>query len=99
MEKISIKKSTLVSIMKESQKCDSLTVAFNNKSQLSDSLVSNNMPTFTKLEVERTARLSLQCQLNEKKEKLLKQTKKAKSGWIIPTLIGSLTGILIGVSL
>jgi hypothetical protein len=99
MEKISIKKTTLISIMKESQKCDSLRVAFNSKSQLLDSLVSTNMLMFTKLEIERNARLSLQGQLNEKQDKLLKQTKKAKSGWIIPTLIGSLLGLIAGVSL
>lgn len=93
MEKIQIKKSTLVSIMKESQKCDSLRVAYNQKSIVLDSLTLQTISIYDKLENNRSERLKLENKINE----INKQLQKKKRNTFTYLVSGFGAGLIVGV--
>lgn len=94
--KITIKKSTLVSIMKESRKCDSVRVAFNQKSIVVDSLIRTNIDFVDILNELRNDRIELERQLKTINEDHKKLIKKNKRGWQLPVAIGTVLGLIIG---
>ena len=83
-----IKNSTLDKIIKDLDKCDSLRVAYDQKSIIIDSLTVHNINLFTDLKEQNNERIILQEQLNEK----FKPQKNTK-----PILIYGVAGIIIGV--
>ncbi len=95
-DSVTIAKNTLKSIVKESRKCDSVKVAFTQKSLLLEDLIKNNVTMFNELEQERIKRNKLQSQLQKTNEDLLKLTKRRKNGWIYGSG-GVVVGVIVGV--
>lgn len=91
---ISVKRSTLISIKKDLDKCDSLKVAYQFKSALLDSLVETNFKLFDKLELERTKTVTLSADIKQVNEDLLKATKNP-FGNINAFLTGGLCGAVV----
>lgn len=79
--------------MKESQKCDSLRVAYNQKSVVLDSLVLQSIATFNKLESNRSERLKLE----EEVAKINKQLQKKKRNTFTYLVSGVGAGLIVGI--
>jgi hypothetical protein len=95
MEKITIKTSTLDSMILESVKCDSLRVAYNQKSFLLDNLVDQNIYIFSQLEESSKIQENL-VELNKILQKQKTGVKK-KNNKGIYIGAGILAGIITGV--
>lgn len=91
---IEVKKTTLISIKKDLDKCDSLKVAYTFKSALLDSLVATNFRLFDKLEYEQEKTIVLSEDLKKTNDDLLKATKNP-FGNINAFLTGGVAGILV----
>lgn len=86
-------------MLKESRKCDSSKTAYNAKSLLLNKLIESNLQTFEDFKKEREAKEASQLKLQALNEQLLQATKRSKSNWLVPTLIGFAGGLILGVSL
>lgn len=95
---ISVKRSTLVAIKKDLDKCDSLKVAYTFKSALLDSLVETNINLFTKLENERKKAFELTFEIDKVNRDLIKANKNP-FGNLNAFLAGGIAGILAAVIL
>jgi len=93
-DKIEIKKTTLISIVKESRKCDSLKIAYNLKSLQLTNLINSNLMMFQELEEQRIKRIEAEKNL-QKNIKIYK--KKNNKNVVIFATGGALLGILAGV--
>lgn len=91
-DSVTIAKKTLKSIVKESRKCDSVKVAFNQKSILLQDLIKNNLLIFSDLEKEKLERERLRIQLQKTNKDLIKMTKRKNNGWLYGT-----GGVAVGV--
>ncbi|CAA0254929.1 hypothetical protein V2605_03415 [Tenacibaculum maritimum] len=94
-DSVTIAKKTLKSIVKESRKCDSVKVAFTQKSLLLEDLIKNNVTMFNELEQERIKRNNLQLQL-QKTNKPIESNQTKKNGWLYGTG-GVVVGVVLGV--
>ena len=89
-----IKRSTVVKIYKEISKCDSLKVAYANKSIEIDKLITTNLSIFSKLETERTKRLIAENQIQELNTRIKKESAKNNN-----TMLVGVSGITVGLIL
>jgi len=92
--------SVLKAMGKDLEKCNKVLkpeLAATNKKL--DSVVIANLGIFSELKVLRIENKSYDNRLKELNQDLLKATKKKKSSWVIPSLIGLSAGIFLGVSL
>lgn len=92
-------RETLVSIIKESQKCDSLRVAYELKSKTLTQLIADNETNISRYETEHAKRLELQTQIDQKNKELNSWFKKPGKNWLVPALVGLAGGIILGASL
>lgn len=94
-DSVTISKPVFKSIMKESRKCDSLKIAFDNVNLLLSDLMKSNLNMFKSLENEQTKRRELQLKINQANKELQKITSRKKRGWVSWTIAG-LSGIILG---
>ena len=95
-DSITLAKTTLVSMAKESRKCDSLKVAYKLKSTSLNTLIETNLTMFDELEEQRQKRLELQKRFNEINDQNLKLAKRKKNG-LFYGIGGTALGIVVGV--
>ena len=91
-----IKRSAVVEIYKEIRKCDSLKVAYNQKSIELNNLITTNLSIFTQLESERTKRLQAEEQIKILNTKIKKESRNTKDKLLIG-VGGITTGLIIGI--
>lgn len=95
-QNIQIKRTALISMMKESQKCDSLRVAYNQKTTLLNNFIDTNLVMFDEIEKHRKEQAKLQKKVDEINAKNQKLAKRNKN--VIPyVLSGTAAGIIAGV--
>lgn len=87
-----VKNTTLVKIMKQIERCDSLQVAYDSKSIELDKLVATNLSIFGKLETETLKRENTQKELNKLQKDILKESKKGNNGFLY-----GIGGIIVGM--
>lgn len=87
-----VKNTTLVKIMKEIEYCDSLQVAYDDKTKQLDELIDTNLIVFNKLESERINRIKAQEQVDKLQKNILKESKKNKNG-----ILYGIGGIILGI--
>lgn len=80
-------------MVKESRKCDSLRVAYKEQGLLLSGLVESNLEYFKKLKADELKRAQLQQQLDAS----IKALRKKKNNWLLPTSIGVVGGLIVGV--
>lgn len=90
-DSITINKKTFVSIIKASNYCDSLKIAFSKKSNLIDTLALSNTTMFNKLELNQKKRIGLNSEI----ETLNKTLRKKKDKSLIYGISGLSLGTLI----
>ena len=91
-DSIQIKTKTFDNIIKEIDKCDSLKVAYKNKSNQLDTLINTNLSIFKELDVERARRLDYEKRLEEANNKIIKTSKKQDK-----SLLYGAGGVALGV--
>lgn len=96
---ITIKRATMVEIIKESRKCDSLKVAYFNQSKEFDNLIESNNKMFEQYEKANQEKIQLQETLNIKEKQFKKIFQSPNNGWFVPTIVGITIGIVLGVSI
>lgn len=92
--KIKVKKSTLIKIKKDLDKCDSLRVAYDNQVNTLNDLVQLNLEYYNMIEANVKIQQNLQLQLDQSVKAL---RKKKRGNWILPTTIGVVGGLVGGV--
>lgn len=98
-DSVTISKQTFKEIIRDLRKCDLLNVAYIKQSIVLDSLIFDNEKMFKDYEKERKARETYQGILNEKEQEYKSLFQKPNNGWILPTTLGVLVGVFIGVSI
>ncbi|MFC0605905.1 hypothetical protein [Winogradskyella pulchriflava] len=92
-DSVTISKKALKSMVKESRKCDSLRVAYNAQYTTLQDLIKSNLDYFKKIQTEELKRANLQQQLDDS----VKALRKKKNNWLLPTSIGVVGGLVLGV--
>ena len=95
---IPIKKSALISMLKESKVCDSLRVAYNKKTIVLNGLIDTNLIMFDQIEKQRKEQKTMQKEIdkvNLQNQKLAKKKKNTKT-YILSSAAG---GLIVGVLL
>ena len=77
--------------MKDIRKCDSVKVAFNEKTTLLHELIDSNLQMFNDLEIEKKNRIEISKNLEQVNKDLIKSVKRNKN-----TLIYTSGGIVLG---
>lgn len=94
-DSITISKKALKSMAKESRKCDSLRVAYDLQLNQLNGLVESNLEYFKQIQTIELQRQNLQIQLDNS----VKALRKKKNNWILPTSLGVVGGLVVGVVL
>lgn len=97
-QNIQIKKTALISMMKESRKCDSLRVAYNQKTTLLNNFIDTNLTMFNEIEKQRERQAEIQKkvdEINAKNRKLAKRNKNMIPYVLSGTAVGIIAGVLI----
>lgn len=92
-DSITISKKALKSMAKESRKCDSLRVAYDLQLKSLNDLVESNLDYFKRMQFFEIERQQLQLQIDES----VKALRKKKNNWILPTSLGVVGGVVLGV--
>ncbi len=90
-----VKVSVLKNMKRKIDKCDSLAVAHINLKKEFDFIVETNIEYFKRVSEEEAKRIQLQKQYDESVEAL----KKKKSNWALPTSLGVVGGLVVGMLL
>lgn len=98
-DSVTTSKETFKQIVKDLRKCDSLQVAYSLQSQSFNDLIEANNKMFRDFETERTKKNSLKLELQEKEATIKKLFQKPNNGWFVPSLVGIVIGLVLGVSL
>src|SRR5690606_29682787 len=96
---ITIKRTAMVEIIKESRKCDSLKVAYFKQSKEFDKLIESNNKMFKDFDQTTKEKAKLQETLNTKEKQFKKLFQSPNNGWFVPAIVGITIGIVLGVSL
>lgn len=92
-DSITISKKALKSMAKESRKCDSLRVAYDLQLKSLNDLVESNLDYFKRMQFFEIERQQLQLQIDES----VKALRKKKNNWLLPTSLGVVGGVVLGV--
>jgi hypothetical protein len=92
-DSITISKKALKSMAKESRKCDSLRVAYDLQLKSLNDLIISNLEYFKRMQTSEQQREKLQIQLDDS----VKALRKKKSNWILPTSLGVVGGLVLGI--
>lgn len=92
-DSITISKKALKSMAKESRKCDSLRVAYDLQFKSLNDLINSNLDYFKRMRTSEMQREKLQIQLDDS----VKALRKKKNNWILPTSLGVVGGVVLGV--
>lgn len=87
-----VKNTTLVKIMKDLERCDSLQVAYDKKSVILDKLIDTNLAVFGELEKEKAKQIKIQKEVDKLNNDILKESRKGKNGFVY-----GIGGIIIGM--
>ena len=87
-----VKNTTLVKIMKELERCDSLQVAYDAQTIQVNKLIDTNKSIFGNLETETLKREKVDEEIDKLNNKILKESKKGNNGFVY-----GIGGIIIGM--
>lgn len=95
-DSVTIVKTSAIKIYKELRKCDSLKVAYSEKTKELNDIVNANLTMFRQLEMERSKRLRYEMMLKKAEKEILKQSKKSNNNLLFG-IGGGVTVLIIGI--